>query len=126
MTEPAAISSGRREVALVALALAVLAQGVVLYAPQGAGAPPFPQADKVVHVAVFAVPTVLALVARIPVRWVVGLLAAHAVVSEVVQSRLLPGRSGDPWDSLADLGGIALGVLAVALWRWSRARRERW
>ena len=47
----------------------------------------------------------------------VPLFAAHAVVSEVVQGALLPMRAGDPFDVLADLTGVALGVL---LWRLRR------
>ena len=43
------------------------------------------------------------------------MLAAHAVVSELVQHWLLPHRSGDAADVLADLAGVALGVLAGRL-----------
>jgi hypothetical protein len=97
------------------LALAVVAQLAVLYAPaQPDGVPSFVHADKVVHVLVFLVPTALALLAGFRPRVVVGVFAGHAVVSEVVQGVLLPSRAGDPLDVLADLTGVALGVLA---WR---------
>ena len=103
------------------LVAAVFAQFVVLYAPaQPGGLPVFAHADKVVHVLVFLVPTALALVAGLPARVVVPLFAAHAVVSEVVQGALLPMRAGDPFDVLADLSGVVLGVV---VWRAVTGRR---
>ena len=49
---------------------------------------------------------------------VVLVFAAQAVLSEVVQALLLPHRSGDVLDVVADLTGVALGVLvAVAVGR---------
>ena len=103
---------------LVLLALAVAVQVVVLYAPEGGGAPLFPNADKVVHVVVFLVPVALALLAGFRRGVVVLVFAAQAVLSEVVQALLLPHRSGDVLDVVADLTGVALGVLvAVAVGR---------
>lgn len=107
---------------LVGLAVALAAQAVVLYAPRQPGPVPFVHADKVVHVGVFLVPAVLALLAGFRGRVVVGLLVAHAVVSEVVQARLLPGRSGDPADVLADVVGVGVGLL-LALAADRRAAR---
>ncbi len=106
---------------------AVLVQCVVLYAPSGPGTSPFPDADKVVHVLVFLVPVAVALGVGVA-RWaVVTLFAGHAVVSELVQASLLPGRSGDWRDVVADLVGIGLGVavwwLAGGSGRWSGGRR---
>jgi VanZ family protein len=96
---------------LVALALAVAVQLVVLYLPEGVGPPPFPQADKLAHVTIFLVPVALAVVAGWR-RWAVAaVFGAHALLSEVVQSVLLPHRSGDPLDAVADLTGVALGVV---------------
>ncbi|MFL6152574.1 MAG: VanZ family protein [Ornithinibacter sp.] len=124
---PAASSpAGRigRPVVLGLLALAVAVQLVVLYAPEGGGAALFPQADKVVHLLVFLVPVALALVAGFRRRVVVAVFGAQAVVSEVVQATLLPHRSGDVLDAVADLTGVALGVLAgtvVLRWIGSRA-----
>ena len=91
------------------LAAVVLAQLVVLYAPRAPSTGGVPGLDKVVHVLVFAVVAAVGLRARVP-RWVVLLLTVgHAPVSELVQATLLPGRSGDPLDLLADLAGCALG-----------------
>lgn len=105
---------------LVALAFALAVQVVVLYAPSVGGALPFPNADKLVHATVFAVPVVAALLARLRVSLVVGLAAVHAPVSELVQYTFLPHRDGDVWDAVADLVGVGLGW---ALARWLAARR---
>ena len=106
------------------LVLAVLVQLVVLYAPAGTTAAPFPHADKVVHVAVFLLPVALAvLVTRRPLL-VAAVFVSHAVVSEVVQATLLPLRSGDPRDAVADVVGVGLGVLVAHLLRRSTERRR--
>jgi VanZ family protein len=97
--------------------LALLLQLVVLYAPSAPGEPLFPGDDKVVHVVVFAVPVLLLLLAGAPARGVVVVLALHAVASEVVQGALLPDRSADPLDVVADLLGVAVGW---GLWRLAR------
>lgn len=104
----------------VPLLAAVVVQCVLLYAPSGGGAAPFPNFDKLVHCAVFALPVFFALSARLPFVPVVALLALHAPVSELIQGSLLPNRSGDPWDVVADLVGVTLGVVAAQL-----ARRPR-
>ena len=103
----------------VALVLLVAVHLVVLYAPDSGGAPAFPGTDKVVHVATFASVALAGLRAGLAARWWLPVVAAHAVVSELVQHWALPHRSGDPADVLADLAGVALGVLAV--WWLGRA-----
>ena len=95
---------------LTLLGIVVAVQVVVLYSPSSHGGLLFPQADKVVHVLVFLVPVAVALLAGLRPAAVVALFVAQAVVSEVVQGTLLPGRSGDAVDVVADLAGIALGV----------------
>ena len=112
---------------LVLLGLAVAVQLVVLYSPDGGGPPPFAQADKVVHLLVFLVPVALAVVAGFRRRVVVAVFGAQAVLSEVVQGLFLSHRSGDPLDALADLVGLALGVLVgtMLLRRRSDPHRER-
>jgi hypothetical protein len=54
---------------------------------------------------------------------VAGLFAAHAVVSELIQHTFYTHRSGDPFDVLADLVGIALGLAAFRGLQWRRNRR---
>lgn len=105
-----------------ALAASLLVQLVVLYAPSGTSAAPFPHSDKVVHLLVFLVPAVLAVLVTGRPALVAAVLAGHAVVSEVVQATVLPQRSGDPFDSLADLVGVALGVALGVAAGTSRAR----
>lgn len=89
-------------------------QLAVLYAPRAprltTGELPV---DKLVHVGVFALPTATLIWAGVPVRWVVGLMALHAPLSEVVQHALLPGRSWEAADVAADLLGVGIGALAA-------------
>lgn len=120
MSDPSGTArpAGRGALA-VSAALAVAVQVVVLYAPRAPGSPLFPGSDKVVHVLVFAVPVLLLLLAGAPVRLVLVVLGLHAVVSEVVQGAVLPGRSADPLDVVADLVGVAVGWW---LWRLARVR----
>ncbi|GAB2617654.1 VanZ family protein [Pseudactinotalea suaedae] len=107
-------------IAWVAFGLAVLANLWGLYAPSQPGPALFPGADKLAHAGSFALVTLTGLLAGVrPRPFVVG-VAAHAVVSEVVQATLLPSRSGDVADLAADVVGIALGWLA-----WSLIRRRR-
>lgn len=113
----------------VALGLLVVVHLVVLYAPDGGGAPPFSGADKVVHVATFASVALAGLRAGLAARWWVPVVAGHAVVSELVQHWLLPHRTGDPADVVADLVGVAVGVLAARLlgrasWGGDRSRDD--
>jgi len=109
---------------LVALGLAVAVQLVVLYAPEGVGPPPFPQGDKLAHLTIFLVPVALAVVAGFRRGVVAAVFAVHAVLSEVVQTVFLPHRSGDPWDAVADLTGVALGVVVGGYVLRVLARRE--
>jgi VanZ family protein len=92
----------------------LLVQLVVLYAPRAPATGGAPGIDKLVHVLIFAAVGVTAVRAGLPLHPVLGLLLAHAVVSEVLQATLLPGRSGDGWDVLADLAGVLLAWLLVA------------
>ena len=82
----------------------------VLFWPDPAsGGGRFPGADKVVHAGLFGL---LALTSRCRFGThgsVLAALVAYAVVSELVQAALLSNRSGDGWDVLADLAGVATG-----------------
>ena len=117
-----------RPVVVGLLVLSVVVQLVVLYSPEGGGPALFPQVDKVVHLLVFLVPVALAVVAGFRRGAVVAVFAAQAVLSEVVQATVLPNRSGDVVDAVADLTGVALGVLvgtAVLRMLVSRAEGQR-
>ena len=118
------MTAGRaRSRSLLPAAVALLVQFAVVYAPSAGGAPAVPHLDKLVHASVFALPVLFGLLARLPLAPVVGLMALHAPVSEVVQGTLLSQRSGDPWDAVADLVGVVLGaVVATAVLRRGGAR----
>lgn len=103
-----------------AFGLSVAVQLAVLYWPDAGTAAGVPGLDKVAHLAVFGAVAVTGVLAGLPPRWLAAVLLAHAVVSEIVQRSVLPGRSGDAWDVVADAAGVVLG-LAVG----DRARRHR-
>lgn len=103
------------------LCLAVVGHLVALYLPGSPEPGPelFPHVDKVVHVLLFAVPAHLVCLALPHRWWPVGLIALHAPLSEAIQASLLPYRSGDAWDIVADLAGVVLGLTAA----WPFIRR---
>lgn len=105
------------------LVASVVVHLAVLYAPRvpATDVAGLPGADKVGHVVVFALVVTAALWAEIPARIVLPVLLGHAVVSELLQHLVLAGRSGDPWDVLADVVGVALGWMA---WRLILAVRR--
>lgn len=94
----------------LALAIALLGHLLALYVP-GSPEPSrleIPGLDKVVHLGLFFVPAYL--VRRlIRPTWPLLLLLVHAPVSEAVQWGLVPHRSGDLVDMVADIAGVALG-----------------
>lgn len=94
------------------LALAVAVQLAVLYdprVPSAGGLAGVPGLDKVVHLVVFAAVMVVARRSGLRTWLVLALTVVHAPVSEILQATLLPHRSGDWHDVVADLCGCALG-----------------
>lgn len=116
----------RQRAAWLGFALAVLLQLAVLYAPSTPdGVPGIPGLDKLVHAGVFLLPALLGVLAGLG-PWRLGIvLAAHAVVSELVQHLLLPQRSGDVLDVLADLAGVAAGLALGLVLHRLQSRRDR-
>ncbi|MCK6212655.1 VanZ family protein [Georgenia sp. EYE_87] len=114
--------TARRRTRYLVLAAAVVVQLVVLYVPRvpEVGAVAVPGGDKIVHATVFAAVTLAGLRAGLSPAVVAVFGVAHAGVSELLQHTVLPARSGDPFDVLADLAGVALGALAA----WWLAGRE--
>ena len=106
-----------RRTAAVVFAVLLAAHLAALYWPRVDLQGPVTGTDKVVHVLLFLAPAVAGLLAGVRPAYVVGLLALHAPVSELVQHHLLPNRSGDPWDAVADLSGVVLGVTSVVVGR---------
>lgn len=102
----------------VAFVLAAVLNLVLLYWPRQVGGPSVVHLDKAVHLVSFAALAWTGLRAGLRRRWLLPLLALHAVASEVVQGVLLARRSGDGWDVVADLAGVVVGaVLAGAATR---------
>ncbi len=99
-----------------ALGVALGLQLVALYAPDVAGGPEVPGFDKVIHAAIFAAPALAALMLGVRARWALGVLVVHAPISELIQTLALSHREGDPFDVLADIGGVLLGGLAFVVW----------
>lgn len=117
---------GVRRVAGALFVLALVAQLVVLYLPSPpSDLPQAPGLDKVLHAAVFLAPALLGVLAGLAPAWLGAALAAHAVASELIQHALLAERSGDPWDAVADLVGVALGLGLGLLLRRRLAGRRR-
>ena len=104
MTDPATgqrhvvAGRGTSVVVPVLLAVSLVLQCVALYAPQGPGVSPFPLSDKVVHLVIFAVPAVLAVLAGFRLVVVLGVLGAQAVLRVHVgrTERLDQPRPGVP------------------------------
>lgn len=119
MTDPS--TRGRlRSLGWVLLALALAAQMSGLYAPTMPGPDGIPGLDKVAHLLAFAVPTVLAWL--LGARWVVLLLLVHALVAEPLQHALAPQRVAELADAVANVCGVAVGVLLACL--ASRSRHD--
>jgi VanZ family protein len=99
-----------------AFGVAVAVQLIVLYAPRAPAGPHVNGFDKVIHLAIFAVPVFAALMVGIRARWALVVFALHAPISELIQHFVLPHRSGDVFDAIADLSGVLLGGMAYVVW----------
>ena len=102
---------------MVVFAVLLVAHLAALYWPRVDLQGPVTWSDKVMHVLLFLAPTVAGLLAGVRPAYLVGLLVLHAPVSELVQHYLLPHRTDDAWDAVADLGGVVLGVTSVVVGR---------
>jgi hypothetical protein len=99
-----------------AFGAAVVVQLIALYVPDAPAGPGIIGLDKVVHVSIFAVPALAALMLGLRARWVLGILAVHAPISELIQHFVLTHRSGDVFDAVADISGVLVGGLAYVVW----------
>lgn len=95
-----------------------------MYAPSVPGPPSNLRLDLLGHAATFAALTFTGALAGIAPRVLLPLVALNAVGSELVQHLLLPDRTGDVADLVADAVGIALGWAAFAAWGRVRERRR--
>ena len=94
----------------VAFAGACVVNLLVLYTPRTAPGSDIPFADKAVHLLIFAAVAYTGSKARLPLGWLAGVLVLNAAVSELVQHYWLPQRSGDVFDAITDVVGVALGA----------------
>ena len=114
---PATEVVGPRRRAVWVFVVLLVTHLAALYWPRVDIVGPVTWGDKVVHVLLFLAPTVAGLLAGVRPALLVALLALHAPVSELLQDHLLPNRTGDAWDAVADLGGVVLGVTSVVVGR---------
>lgn len=70
--------------------------------------------DKLVHGSVYGALTLLGLFGRLRTSTVLLVLLSHGALVEVLQS-LVPDRSADAWDMVADAIGIAMALVASRL-----------
>ncbi|MGC5584085.1 hypothetical protein [Ornithinimicrobium sp. W1665] len=89
----------------------LLIQVVGLYSDSAPGPDGPAGSDKVGHLLAFAGPVALARV--LGARWLVPVLLVHALVAEPLQAWVAPSRMMDPWDTVANLAGVGLGVVVA-------------
>jgi VanZ family protein len=103
-----------------AFAAAVLLSLQILFWPSPTVATVgLPGVDKLVHAGLFLLLAGTAALRFGATARPLVLVLVYAVVSEIMQGLLLPERSGDAWDVLAD------GVGAVVGWQLVRLRQGR-
>lgn len=115
-------SRGAGRVWLWLFVVVVAVHLAALYWPRVSVQGPVAWTDKVVHVTLFAVPALVGLLAGVRPAYLLVPLALHAPVSELLQHAVLPNRSGDVWDAVADLSGVVVGATIVMVSR----TRARW
>jgi len=101
------------------IASLLLVAGVIYASLATIDLPPAPVAwfDKLEHACAYALLAVwfTGLVARRHYTWVVLGLAALGLALEFLQHAMQRGRTGDPWDMVANMLGITVGV-ALGTW----------
>ena len=100
--------------------VAVVAQVLAVYWPRVTVEGPVTWTDKVAHLLIFALPALTGMLAGMRPAVLLGALALHAPLSEAVQHWVLPDRSGDPGDALADLAGVVSRAVGALVWRTRR------
>lgn len=115
-------SRGAGRVWLWLFVVVVAVHLAALYWPRVSVQGPVAWTDKVVHVTLFAAPALVGLLAGVRPAYLLVPLALHAPVSELLQHAVLPNRSGDVWDAVADLSGVVVGATIVMVSR----TRARW
>ena len=114
-------SHGAGRVWLWLFVVVVAVHLAALYWPRVSVQGPVAWTDKVVHVTLFAAPALVGLLAGVRPAYLLVPLALHAPVSELLQHAVLPNRSGDVWDAVADLSGVVVGA-TIGMVSRTRAR----
>lgn len=114
---PPAVPLRRPGARQAAFGLCVAIQLLVLYWPRTVSPAGGLTIDKPVHAAIFGAVVWTGARIGLPLAPLVTLSLAHAGLSELMQHAVLPGRSGDPFDAVADAAGVILAVLVVVLRR---------
>ena len=104
-----------RDLRRLPFVLAVVLSLVVLFAPESQVPTGIEINDKVVHATLFLALAATGVVARLPVRALATALVLYAGVSEVLQALLPIDRDGSVGDAVADVLGVAIGLVAAAL-----------
>lgn len=78
--------------------------------------------DKLVHAAVYALLAASLYRATGRPVWAIVLATAYGCTDELHQA-MVPGRTSDPFDVMADAIGAVLGVAST--WAWRRAREHK-
>lgn len=111
---PRTTSARRILLRRVLFGLGVVLHLIVLYVPRAPSAGNLP-VDKVVHALIFGEVLWLGARASVPTGALTSLLCLHAVASELIQHFVLPHRSGDALDTVADLAGVLIVTVLLRL-----------
>lgn len=103
----------------------VLASLVMLFSPGSDVPSGFPGSDKIVHFSLFLALAVTGVRAVPRTRRLAVGLVCYAAASEILQTVLPINRDGDVRDAAADVLGVAVGLVLVAVVRRGRVRRGR-
>lgn len=107
---------------LAPFAVVVVITLVMLFSPGSTVPSGPPNSDKVTHLLMFVALAYSARFAGFGVAAVLVWAGLYGAVSEVLQGLLPIQRSASVWDWLADIVGVAVGLLAFRAWQGGRGR----
>ncbi|MFC7450041.1 VanZ family protein [Rhodococcus daqingensis] len=104
------------------LAVVILITLVMLFSPGSTVPSGPPNSDKITHLLMFAALAYAARFAGFGVTAVIVWAGLYAAVSEVLQGLLPIHRSASVWDWVADVVGVAIGLVIFRAWQAGRRR----
>lgn len=105
----------------LAFVVSVAAQFVVLYWPRTVTpVDGVVGLDKIAHALLFFAVVWTGARVPLPLRALAVVSLVHAPISELLQQAVLPGRSGDPLDAMADAIGVLTAVSVIVITRSHR------